>query len=236
VINEWMAGQYWRGREALGQRFQVKGRWVQVVGVAKMSKLRNLTELPKPFFYLPMRQSAMGGNLQVRTGLSGETIAGILRREVQRLDPNLALGEMITMQEQVDRTTAFQRASVSMLAVFGSLALVLAAIGLYGVMSYKVSQGTREMGLRMALGADTSDLLRRVLSQGLSLTVAGIALGAAASLLLTRLIVNLLYHVSPRDPVAFAFAALVMAAASLASCLIPAWRAARTDPLTALRQ
>ncbi|HKE22202.1 MAG TPA: ABC transporter permease [Bryobacteraceae bacterium] len=234
VINEAMAAQYWRGREALGQRFQVKGKWVEVVGVAKTSKIRNLTEAPKPFFCVPMRQSAMGGNLQVKTALPAETVAAILRREVRRLDPNLGLGEIITMQEQVDRTTAFQRASVSILAVFGSLALVLAAIGLYGVMSYKVSQGRREMGLRMALGADTSDLLRRVLAQGLSLTAAGIALGAAASLLLTRLIVNLLYHVSPRDPSAFAFAAVVMAAAALASCLIPAWRAVRTDPLTAL--
>jgi len=235
ILNELMATEYWRGRDPVGQRFQVNGRWVQVVGVARMSKVRNLTEVPRPFFYLPMRQSSMGSGLQVRTALGGDRIAGILRREVRKLDPNLALGEVITMHEQVERTTAFQRVAVSMLAVFGSLALVLAAIGLYGVMSYKVSQGRREMGLRMALGADTSDLLRGVLRQGLALTAGGIALGAAAGLALTRLIVGLLYKVSAHDPLAFAMAAAVMTVASLTACLAPAWRAARTDPVEALR-
>jgi macrolide transport system ATP-binding/permease protein len=235
VINEFMAALYWRGQDPVGRRFQVNGRWVQVVGIAKNSKYRNLTDPAGPFFYIPMRQSAMGSNLQLRTAVGPEMMAKALVREIHKLDPNLAPGEVITMQQQVDRTTAVQRAAVAMLAVFGGLALVLASIGLYGVMSNTVSQSTRELGLRMALGAGTSDLLRQVMSQGLALTGGGIVLGVAAALASTRLIVGLLYRVSPRDPLAFAVASVSLVIASLAACLLPAWRAARTDPVRALR-
>jgi ABC-type antimicrobial peptide transport system permease subunit len=162
-------------------------------------------------------------------------MARTLAREIHALDPNLAPTEVITMREQVDRTTAVQRIAVMMLTVFGGLALLLAAIGLYGVMSYTVSQGTREFGLRMALGADASDVLRLVMRHGVALTAAGVVLGAGAALGLTRLMGTLLYKVSPRDPLAFATAFLVMALASLAACFLPAWRATRTDPVRALR-
>ena len=235
VVNEAMAAQYWRGRDPVGSRLQVKGRWIGVVGVAKISKYRNLMETIKPFFYVPIRQSSLGQGLHIRTSLRPETMAKALAREVRGLDANLAPGELITMQEQVDRTTAAQRIAVAMLGVFGGLALLLAAIGLYGVMSYTVSQSTRELGLRMALGADASDLLRLVMSQGLVLTAGGVVLGAAAALSLTRLIGYLLYKVSPRDPLAFGSAFVVMMIASLAACFLPAWRATRTDPVQALR-
>jgi predicted permease len=235
VVNEAMAAQYWHGRDPVGSRVQVKGRWMQVVGVAKMSKYRNLTETPKPLFYVPMRQNSEGQNLNIRAALGPAAMTKALVREIHALDANLAPGEVITMQEQVDRTTAVQRIAVVMLGVFGGLALFLAAIGLYGVMSYTVSQSTRELGLRMALGADASNLLRLVMSQGLALTAGGVALGAVAALGLTRLIGNLLYKVSPRDPLAFGTAFAVMAVASLAACFLPAWRATRTDPVRALR-
>jgi macrolide transport system ATP-binding/permease protein len=235
VVNEAMQAQYWRGQDPVGRRLQVKGRWMQVVGVAKISKYRNLTETPRPFFYVPMRQSALGLGLTIRTQLRQDTILKALAREVHALDENLAPGELITMQEQVDRTTAFQRVAVTMLGVFGGLALLLAAIGLYGVMSYVVSQSTRELGLRMALGAGAADLLRMVMSQGLALTAGGLVVGAAAALGLTRLIGNLLYKVSPRDPLAFGWAFVVMTIASLVACFLPAWRATRTDPVRALR-
>lgn len=235
VVNEAMASQFWRGRDPVGSRLQVKGRWMQVVGVAKMSKYRNLKEVSQPFFYVPARQSALVQNLQIRTRLGPETMAKALAREIRTLDPNLAPGEVITMQEQVDRTTAAQRVAVNMLAVFGSLALVLAAVGLYGVMSYTVSQSTRELGLRMALGASAQDLLRMVMSHGMALTGAGVVLGVVAALSLTRLLGNMLYKVSPRDPLAFGAAFVVMAIASLAACFLPAWRATRTDPVRALR-
>jgi predicted permease len=235
VVNDVMAAQYWRGQDPVGSRLQVKGRWMQVVGVATLSKYRNLTETPKPFFYVPMRQNSTGQGLLVRTSQGPGTMARALVREVHALDANLAPGEVITMQEQVDRTTAVQRVAVTMLGVFGGLALLLAAIGLYGVMSYAVSQRTRELGLRMALGAGTSDLLRLVMSQGFALAAAGVVLGGAGALGLTRLMGELLYKVSPRDPLAFGSAFAVMIVASLAACLLPAWRATRTDPVRALR-
>jgi ABC-type antimicrobial peptide transport system permease subunit len=154
---------------------------------------------------------------------------------VRALDPNLALYEMITLQEQVDRSTSEQLVAVTLVALFGGLALLLASIGLYGVMSYTVSQSTRELGLRMALGADTSNVLRLVLARGLLLTTTGITIGIALALLLTRLLGNLLFHVNPRDPLAFAVALAVMTVASTAACFLPAWRATRTDPMRALR-
>jgi len=236
VVNEIMAAKYWRGRSPVGSRLQVKGRWMQVVGTAKLSKYRNLGEAQKPFFYVALRQNANGLNLNIRTSLGPKAVNSALVREIHALDPNLAPGEVITMQEQVDRTTAVQRVAVTMLGVFGGLALLLAAIGLYGVMSYTVSQRTRELGLRMALGAGTSNLLGLVLSHGLALTAGGVVLGAAAALSLTRLMGTLLYRVSPRDPLAFGLALVVMAIAALAACFLPAWRAARTDPVRALRQ
>jgi predicted permease len=235
VVNEAMAAQYWRGRDPVGQRLQVKGRWIQVVGVARMSKYRSLAEIPRPFFYVPLRQGPLGQSLQIRTALSPGTMARTLVREIHALDANLASTEIITTREQIDRTTAFQRVAAMMLTVFGGLALLLAVIGLYGVMSYTVSQSTREMGLRMALGARASHLLRLVMSQGLTLTAGGVVLGVAGSLILTRLMGNLLYKVSPHDPVAFGAACLVMMIAALAACYIPARRATRTDPVRALR-
>jgi macrolide transport system ATP-binding/permease protein len=236
VVNEFMAAKYWRGRSPVGSRLQVKGRWMQVVGIAKMSKYRNLAEAQKPFFYVAMRQNLNGQNLNIRASLAPETMTKALVCEIHALDASLAPGEVITMQEQVDRTTAVQRVAVTMLGVFGGLALLLAAIGLYGVMSYTVSQRTRELGLRMAMGANTSNLLGLVMSHGLMLTAGGVVLGAAAALSLTRLMGNLLYDVSPRDPLAFGSALVVMVIAALAACFLPAWRAACTDPVRALRQ
>jgi predicted permease len=235
VVNEAMAAQFWRGRDPVGSRVQVKGHWLQVIGVAKMSKYRNLREISRPFFYVPMRQSSMGTNIQIRTLLSPETMAKVLIREIHAIDTSLAPGELITMQEQVDRTTATQRIAVSMLGVFGGLALLLAAIGLYGVMSYTVSQSTRELGLRMALGASVPNLLRLVMSQGLALTSIGIVFGAVAALAMAKPIANLLYKVSPRDPLAFGLALLVMMIAGSVACFLPAWRATQTDPVRALR-
>jgi macrolide transport system ATP-binding/permease protein len=236
VVNETMAAQYWRGRNPIGERVQVKGRWMQIVGVAKDSKYQSVRETPKPFFYVPLRQNfSRGAGLYIRTPLSPETMASALMREVHALDGNLALFEVITLQEQVDRSTSPQMVAVTLVGILGGLALLLAAIGLYGVMSYTVSQSTRELGLRMALGAGASNLLRLVLSRGLALTAGGVALGAAVALGLTRLLGSLLYKVSPRDPLAFGSAFVVMTIAALVACFLPAWRATRTDPARALR-
>jgi predicted permease len=236
VVNQTMAQRYWQGRNPLGERLQLKERWMQVVGVAKDSKYSSVREKPTPFFFVPLRQNSLRGSvLNIRTPLAPQTMATALAREVHALDSNLAPYEVITMQEQLDRSTSAQMVAVTLVGILGALALVLAAIGLYGVMSYAVSQSTRELGLRMALGADASNLLRLVMSRGLTLTAGGVLLGAAAALALTRLLGNLLYKVSPRDPLAFGSAFLVMTIAALAACFLPAWRATRTDPARALR-
>jgi ABC-type antimicrobial peptide transport system permease subunit len=196
-----------------------------------------MRDLPKPFFYVSRRQNfTIGAALNIRTPLSPEAMANSLAQEIHSLDSNLALYEVITLQEQVDRSTSPQKVAVTLLAVLGGLALLLAAIGLYAVMSYAVSQSTRELGLRMALGARAADLLRLVISQGLALTAGGVLLGLAASLLLTRLLGTYLYHVSPRDPLPFAVALGVMLTTAVVACLLPAWRATRTDPMHALRE
>jgi ABC-type antimicrobial peptide transport system permease subunit len=232
-----MAAQYWRGDDPIGKRLQVKGRWLQVVAVAKVSKYQSVRENPKPFFYIPFRQDfSVGANLNIRTRMPAETIATELAREVHALDANLAPYELITLQEQMDRSTSPQRVAVTLLGVLGGLALLLATVGLYAVMSYTVSQSSRELGLRMALGAGASNLLRLVLSHGLALTATGVVLGASAALGLTRFLGNLLYKVSPRDPLAFGSAFVVMTVAALAACFLPAWRATRTDPARVLRE
>ncbi|HTO88259.1 MAG TPA: ABC transporter permease [Thermoanaerobaculia bacterium] len=237
VVNETMAAKYWPGRDPVGHELQVKGRWTQVVGVARESKYQSFQEQPKPFFYVPLRQNFSGwASLYVRTSLTPSSLASELVREVHALDPNLAPSEVITMREQVDRSTSTQRVAVTLLSVFGGLALLLSGIGLYGVMSCAVSQSKHELGLRMALGASVSDLVRLVMSHGLALTAGGVVLGGAAALGLTRLIGNLLYKVSPRDPSAFGSALAVMTIASLAACFLPTWRAVRTDPVRALRE
>ena len=236
VVDETMAAQFWRGVDPVGRRVQVKGRWMQIVGLARNARYRNLLETPKPFFYVALRQNFSATTaLQLRTAQRPAALAPALVREIHALDANVAPSELITMREQVDRTTAAQRISVTILVVFGALALVLAAIGLYGVMASTVSQSSRELALRMALGAGASDLLGLVLSQGLALTAGGVVVGLVAALQVTRLLGYLLYKVSPRDPLAFGSAFVVIAVASLVACFVPAWRAVRTDPLRALR-
>jgi predicted permease len=236
VVNETMAARYWRGGDPVGRRLQVRGRWTQVVGVARDAKYENLLEAPRPFFYVPLRQNfSTQVGLNIRTRLGPEALAPALAREVHALDPDLAAHEVITMREQVDRKTSSQRVAFILLGVFGALALLLAAVGLYGVMSYAVSQSTRELGLRIALGARASDLLRLMVSNGLALTAAGVLVGTGAALASTRLLGYLLYKVSPRDPLAFGAALVVMTVTALTACLLPAWRAMRIDPVRALR-
>jgi predicted permease len=236
VVNQTMTARYWRNQDPVGQRLQVSGRWVRVVGVAANSKYESMREDPKPFFYVPLRQDFVRGpGLYIRTSQPLQVIAAALTHEIHSLDANLALYEMITLQEQVNRSTSPQLVAVTLVGTLGGLALLLAGIGLYGVMSYAVSQSTRELGLRMALGAGASNLFRLVISRGLTLTAGGIALGAAAGLAVTRLLGKLLYSVSPRDPRAFGLALLVMTITAVVACLLPAWRATRTDPARVLR-
>jgi predicted permease len=236
IVNQTMAARYWRDQDPIDRRLQVNGRWVRVIGVAADSKYESMRESPKPFFYVPLLQDFVRGPaLYIRSAQPLQSISAALLREVHALDPNLALYETITLQEQVDRSTSPQLVAVNLVSILGGLALLLAAVGLYGVMSYGVAQSIRELGLRMALGASTGDLFRRVISRGLRLTAIGVLCGAAAGLALTRLFGKLLYNVSPNDPLAFAAAVAVMTITSVLACVLPAWRATRTDPARVLR-
>src|SRR5437773_5130230 len=236
IINETMAAKYWPGKNPLGQRLKVKDRWMEIVGIAKNANYRDKLEPVAPFFYVPLRQNfGVQNSLLIRTREKRGAITNALAREVHALDPNLAPWPASPLQEQIDEMSYSQRLAVTLVSIFGAMALFLAAIGLYAVMSYSVSQGTRELGLRMALGAGANDLMRLVMSRGLILTTGGIMIGAVAAVMLTRLMGNLLYKVSPRDPLAFGLAFLVMIIVALIACFLPAWRAARIDPVQALR-
>jgi macrolide transport system ATP-binding/permease protein len=236
IVNRTMVMRYWGGQDPIGRRLQVKGRWAQVVGVAADSRYESMRETPRPFFYVALRQDFVRGPaLNIRTNQPLQSILAALLREVDALDGNLALYEMITLQEQVNRSTSPQLVAVTLVSILGGLALLLAGVGLYGVMSYAVAQSTRELGLRMALGASPANLLRLVVSRGLQLTAGGVLLGAVAALALTRLLGRLLYNVSPHDPWVFGSALAVMAVTTTSACLLPAWRAGRTDPARVLR-
>jgi len=214
----------------------MKDKSVLVVGVAADSKYESMGESPKPFFYVPLRQDfEREPSLYIRTVQPPQTIVAALTREVRALDANLALYETITLQEQVDRSTSPQLVAVTLVAILGGLALLLASVGLYGLMSYAVSQSRRELGLRMALGAGAFNVLRMVISRGLTLTAAGILVGVAMALAMTRMLGGYLYNVNPRDPLAFGSGFAVMTITAIAACLLPAWRATRTDPARALR-
>lgn len=237
VVNEMMAAQFWKGKDPVGQRLQVNSEWRRVVGVVKDSKYEDMRETRKPFFYVPRQQAfSVSGVLNIRTPLSRKAMGAELTRQIQALDGNLALNELITLQEQVDRSTSPQKVAVTLIGVLGSLAVLLASIGLYGVVSYAVSQSTRELGLRMALGARPLDLIRLVMSQGVWLTGCGLVLGAAVALSLTRLLGIYLFDVSPRDPLAMGSAAMVMILLAFAASFAPTWRAVHTDPTQALRE
>jgi len=174
-------------------------------------------------------------DLYIRTAQSLQSTSAAVLREVHVLDQSLALYGTITLQEQVNRAAAPQLVAVTLVSTLGGLALLLAAVGLYGVMSYAVAQSTRELGLRMALGADPANLQRLVISRGLRLTAGGIIVGAVAALALTRLMGQLLYQVSPHDPRVFGSALMVMTIVAVTACLLPARRASRTDPAHVLR-
>jgi putative ABC transport system permease protein len=174
-------------------------------------------------------------NLVLRTSADPLALAAAVRREVQSLDPNQPLYNITTMEETLDRSLATQRLSTMLLMMFAGVALVLAAVGLYGVMSYVVTQRRHEIGIRMALGAQRADVLRLILRQGMWLTACGVVLGLTASFALSRLMASLLFGVSPTDPLTFVLVALALAVVTLVACLVPARRALKVDPMIALR-
>jgi predicted permease len=239
VVTQKLVDKYWHGVDPVGKRIQVNDKWMKVVGVAKDSKYYTLSEAPRNFFYLCVDQNPTTNmSLVFRTSHDAESLVMGLTREIHALNPDMGLQEVITMRKHIDREAlASQQIVVALLGIFGGIALLLAAVGLYGVMSYSVSQSKRELGLRMALGADAPHLFRIVMSNGLIVTIGGMVAGSIVAASLTHWIDirTFLYHVNPRDPLAFAVASAGLIIISVVACFLPAWRASRTNPVQALR-
>jgi macrolide transport system ATP-binding/permease protein len=239
IVNETMAERFWPNDDAIGKRFKFFGDadFTTIVGIAKNSKYNGVAEAPIPFIYQPILQNySPQATLHVRAEGNAAALAGAVRRAVQEIDPTLSVFNVRTLEDQVSDSLAPLRTNVIIMATFGLLALALASIGLYGVASYSVTQRTREIGVRMALGAARGNVLRLILGHGILLVGAGVATGLVAAIALMSLVpAALLPNVSGRDPLTLAgTAALLSAVAIVASC-IPAYRATRIDPLVALR-
>lgn len=243
IINETFARRFWPGNQAVGKRFRAGGSagpLIEVIGVAQDGKYFSLNEEPRPFVYRPLRQSYIGdasndGTLIVRTVEEPSLTIAALRHEVQRLDLNLPVFNVMTMKEHLRLPLFPLRAGASIVAGFGLLALFLAALGIYGVMAYAVSQRKREIGHRLALGAQGSDVLRLIIRQGMALALPGIGIGLLAAFAVTRLMISLLFGASANDALAFIGATLLLTLAALLACWIPARRATKVDPLVTLR-
>jgi putative ABC transport system permease protein len=252
VINETLARAYWPNEDPLGRRFRLldgppevaKTVFLTVVGVVADAKNSSLTEATEREVYVPMRQRtvAIAGmgyanqmSLAVRTSVEPMNLANAIRQEVWAIDGAVPITETRTMEQILATVTSQPRFNTILLGIFAGVALILAGVGIYGVLSYSVTQRTREIGIRIALGARRGDVLRLVIRQGMLLALLGVAIGLAASFALTRLMAGLLYEVSASDPVTFSFIALILTGVAFAACYLPARRATKVDPMVALR-
>src|SRR4029453_4830644 len=206
-------------------------------GVVKDVRQFELIIEPQPQMYLPYRQADFFDprSLIIRTNFDPLSLAGTVRQTVWEIDKDQPVSDISSMEEIVSDSVARQRFSMLLLGVFAGLAMVLAAVGIYGVMSYSVAQRTREIGIRMALGAQRSDVMKMTIGQGLRLVLTGVAIGLAAAFVLTRVMSTLLFGVSPTDPVTFISISIVLVSVAVLSSYVPALRATRVDPMFALR-
>jgi predicted permease len=239
VINETFAQRFWPGQSALGKRFSLQssaGPWTEVVGVIQDGKYFSLSEEAKPFLYVNLGpQSGRFLTVVVRTTTEPQSALAAIRREVQQLDATLPIYNVKTMVEHMALSLFPARVAATLLGSFGVLALLLAAIGIFGVMSYAVTQRTREIGIRMALGANAAGIFRLIVGRGLTLMVIGLGIGLAVAVAGTRLLATLLFGVSATDPLTFVVIALLLMFVVLLACWIPARRATKVDPMIALR-
>jgi predicted permease len=239
IVNQAFARRYWPGKSAVGQRIYTEGfdgPAFEVIGVVPDYKVRDLGEEPRPYLHFAWRQQPdRKTTALVRTAGPAASVVAGLRRAVLELEPAVVFSDQGTVADLLRVTLTPARAGAVVLSTFAALALMLAAVGLYGVVSYSVAQRTREVGVRMALGAEVGDVLRLVIGKGLRLAALGVAIGAGAAAVLSRVLSSLLYGVSAWDPLAFATAAAVLLAVAFVASLVPSRRAARVDPTVALR-
>jgi macrolide transport system ATP-binding/permease protein len=237
IVTAAMARRFWPSVSPIGKRLQLRGRWLRVVGVVGDIKYQSLTQAASMLFYVPLAQDrSTTANLFIRTARGAQRPrARAVVAAIHAIDPAVSPYEIITLREQVNRSTAGQQIMVTLLLTFGGVALLLAALGLYGVISYMVSQSSREIGLRAALGATPAQLIQLITASGLRLTALGVMLGVLVALGTTRLLGDLLFQVSPRDPSVITGVVLLLVLTSAVACLLPARRAARIDPVRALR-
>jgi predicted permease len=244
VVNEAFAKKYLKNEDPVGKRFSFdpeKPGQIEIVGLVRDAKYTSQRDDIPPTVYRAWTQSlsSMGGaTFEVRTAGDPATLIPSLREAVRQVEPNLPLNNIKTQIEQADELLSMERMFAKLLTLFGVIAQLLAAIGLYGVMAYSVSQRTQEIGIRMALGANRANVLRMMLQQGMVLTAIGIALGLSAAYVLTKYLESLtsmLFGVEPRDPLTFAAIGVLLAVVALVACLVPARRATKVDPLEALR-
>jgi predicted permease len=238
IVNETMTRQFWPGEDAIGKRFRFYGQQDlnEVVGVARDIKYNFIGEAPQPFAYLPLRQLWDGGlTLHVRTTGDPAAVMGTVRQELQQRDRSMPITNVFTVREVFAQSLWAPRMSAILLGIFALLSLTLAVIGLYGLMAYEVSQRTREMGIRVALGANRHHVLGLVVRHAMTLALTGIALGLSLAFVASRFIASLLYDVSPTDVVTYVVIPLILTLAALAASYLPARRATRVDPVIALR-
>jgi predicted permease len=252
IVNEAFAKAYFRGRSAIGGHLclcypfasgnvtasGVNHNWSTVIGIVENTRHSNLEDAPPPQVYSPFWQNGQGlqgAYIAIRTSLPPAQIIPPIRSSVRTIDPALAVADLQTMDQRVSEASALRRFQTSLFAVFAAIALFLAAIGLYGVMAYSVKQRTSEIGIRLALGAQPSHVLKLIVGQGMMLTLLGIFVGVAGAFGLTRLLSSLLYGIAPSDPATFVIVSVVLLAVSLLACYVPARRAMRVEPVEALR-
>jgi predicted permease len=241
LISHALARVYFPNQDPIGRQLAFgfppnDGVRREIIGVVGDVRDMALSQSPGPMMYVPFDQAPFwGAQVVVKTNLDPSSVAATIRADVRRLDPNLPVTEVRTMPQVLDKSAAEPRFRALLLGAFGAMALLLSAAGVFGVISYSVSRRTREIGIRMALGARPADLLRQVLREGARLAAWGLAIGILAALALTRLMAGLLYGVSASDPVTFAGAGAVLFAVAIIACWIPARRAMRVEPTVALR-
>jgi putative ABC transport system permease protein len=244
IVNEEFARQYFPGEDPIGKSIKPgintwegeKSTYKEIVGVVGNIRNQTLSTPPTPAYYLPQTQVPFSGmTVVIKTTNDPHSVMPVAAKQVAAMDPDIPLFGVKSMREYMAASVATPRFSTTLLSIFAGVALVLTLVGLYGVMSYSVAQRTNEIGIRLALGAQTRDVLLMIVKQGSLLIVLGLSIGLLGAYAATRLISSLLFGVTTKDPFTFGAAAVVLAVVALLACYIPAWRATKVDPLEALR-